>query len=262
MKMGKSALVLAATTLGLMAAPVQAAFVLVDDFDGYTAGSVSGQGSWTGTDGTVVELPSASGNNVLALTGSAASKYARTTVPQIANNTTGTLFYQIRLDSEGIGNLNHSHGLSDTTSSSSFGDYEAQLISIGSSLNVRDGASATAEVQVNALAADTWYNIWLVANNSNDTFKFFIQGGDFATPTEFAGGVSDPFNFRNGTSGALTHFFLIYGNSAGGTLYVDNIHIDTTGENISNPIPEPATAATVLTMAALGATLRGRRRRP
>ena len=245
-----------------------AAFVLVDNFDGYVVGSdINGQGSWTantigGTVSTVVTNPGGAGNS-LSLPAFQSSPgdpsnyvYNNSSNINIANGSTGTLFYQFRFQGAGI--LNSSHGIADRApaSGTDFAAFEVQVRNGNASLSqeyndmyVRDGGSfegLTSGVGGGSpeLTSGAWYNFWLVADNTSDTFAIYIQSdqdSNFSTQTQMTSG-GDALNFRNGTTSALNSFFAINAPTQAQALYFDNIHVDNSGSNLLNPIavPEPS----------------------
>jgi hypothetical protein len=116
---------------------------------------------------------------------------------------------------------------------------------------------------------DTWYNFWLVVHNREngggatdankpplDTYDVYVQGGAF---TEQAQLWADG-NFRTGNfKGQLPYFNFIV-DVAGDTGYLDDLYIDTTGQNLANPVPEPASLLLASGGAAILALRRRRRR--
>ncbi len=243
-----------------------AAFVLIDDFEtGYTVGAgINGINGWVAAaDFKAVVDPAGAGNTVLQFTQNNQTRDAYKPLPVTIDNTSlGTLFARFRFDSDG---RNGNFGLTNVDAPNDFAHYNAQLnIQPSQSLNARDGGSfeelrplgsATAKAGSNA----TWYSIWLVVDNINDTFRVFIQSDgdtDFTTQTEVfgLGSNGDPLNFRTTTAQAIDRLFL---RSATGPMYWDDFYIDNTSLNLGNPIPEPAS----LMVLAMGAGLILARRR-
>ncbi|BDS07081.1 hypothetical protein NT6N_21210 [Oceaniferula spumae] len=236
----------------LTALPASAALTLVEDFDALTPGAIDAQNGWTSNHSSYVVAGTgdqhlSSGNNT-TVTG--ASKTAT-----IADGATGTLFLQFKTDnlaartSFGLG----SGGLGD------FNNFYAQLAFTGAGdFAVRDGANTNAFNNV-TIATGTWYNLWIVANNATDSFEAYIQGGDITTQTKLTtAGADDSFGFRN-SSGDITDVRVMAATSANGNeMEFDNIYIDSTAENLVNPVPEPSTS--MLTALALGAMVLRRRR--
>lgn len=82
-------------------------------------------------------------------------------------------------------------------------------------------------------AGNTWYNVWLVLNTStNTTDLYFNTSGNANTPTtaKFFGGV-----FRNAAVNDSLKSFLVRNNNALTTGYIDDLYIDLSGENLTNP---------------------------
>ena len=94
--------------------------------------------------------------------------------------------------------------------------------------------------------ADTTYSVWLVADNDANLFDAYIQGGAYAAQTFVGDGAFQP---GAGNLGLLSEFFVRA--EAGNDdldalpLYLDNIYVDTAGQNLTNPIPEPSTLALI-----------------
>jgi len=81
--------------------------------------------------------------------------------------------------------------------------------------------------------------VWIVADNAADTYRVYVE-----SPASQTGQVEitandggNPFNFRNGTTGALTSFLTMVstGASAGSTVFIDNIYIDPGKANLATP---------------------------
>lgn len=161
---------------------------------------------------------------------------------QIIKGSTGTLFFQILSSSAGV---DQSIGLSDVAESGGFSDYEAQVVLFpGGNLRARDAADFRDQA---VFAPDTWMNVWIVADNSADRLKIYVESPDGKTgQIEITddGGV-DPFNFRNGTSDRLSSVLLItaLGAEADSFVLVDNIYLDPVSENLSTPVRSKGTPA-------------------
>lgn len=164
---------------------------------------------------------------------------------QVLDNKTGTLFMQVSASS---GNLDKSFGLSDSSSPSGFADFEAQAVLFPDHLFRARDADAFRDPA--NYAAETWMNVWIIADNTSDLVKIYVESPDGQTgKIEITddGGI-DPFNFRNGTTDPLSNiFFMIAANSeAGSTLLVDNIYLDPVSENLATPAPSKGTPASLV----------------
>lgn len=228
-------------------------FQLVEDFegDGMIPGeSFSGVNGWnTGTPGAAtvfVEEDSSDQVGRLERTidlaaSNVVSKSLDDLALQIPEGGTGTLFLQISASS---GTVDNSFGVSDLIAPNAFGSYEAQgVLYPGNILRVRDGGAFRDQGQY---AANTWMNVWLVANNETDQLRIFVEspdGLDGVIEITDDGGI-DPFDFRNGTSDRLASVLLItaLGGEAGSFVLVDNIYLDPAAENLSAPVPSKGTA--------------------
>ena len=183
----------------------------------------------------------------------------------IANNTTGTLFFRVRM---GANDINTNFGLTDVDAPSDFADFRAQGRAMGNKLDTRDGggfANLTTTGDGTGDEADqlnAWYNVWMVVNNQNNTVQYHVQSDDdsnFSTQTQLFKPGGGDIAFRSGTTAILDRLFL-KNNTSGtpGTVYFDDFWIDTTGVNLA-VVPEPSTL--VLLGIALGSVFLFRRRK-
>lgn len=241
----------------------QGAFVPVETFEGLTNGALNGQNGWTATNaGYVVGAdPADAGNQVMVVSAGTAEHTAYKAMSAITNSSTAsTLFFRVRR----AGQVNMSWGTSDVAAPGVFNDFESQL-------NIQNGSTSTLRVRsagfaepVDAFAVDTWYSTWMVINNSTDTYEVYMQGGALGSVTKLddddgANIGNSVFGFRNGAAtNDLATLLIRNGSSHTADFFVDDIYLDTTGQNLSNPVPEPTCVAPA---AVAGMALLARRRR-
>ena len=219
---------------------------LVDDFDSYDISSSTNvrdvaSPPWTAIGGTGQAdiFDDGTGNQVLGFGWNSGWRGTyNDNITAIAEGTAGAvLFFNVYANGE---SLNHSWGLCDVEGSSIdwFDDMEVQIgmTDSGTSgdglvrLHVRDGGG---NISVD-IAAETWYNVWAVINQVNDTYDVYISTGtaDFATAML----IADDASFRNASAGAVGDLTALLGcgYNAGSQedMWIDNVDIT---------IPEPAT---------------------
>src|SRR5205823_12812557 len=132
----------------------------------------------------------------------------------IDNNTTATVFFRINSKT---GTPNHSIGLGDQASTATvdFSDFEAQLrVKQGTNsgtiaLDARNGGSFSATL-ANNLALNTWYNIWMVVNQSTDKYDLYMNTGTSAATSANKLNAT-PLSFRNGTTSDLNKILALSG---------------------------------------------------
>jgi hypothetical protein len=220
------------------------ALILVDDFESYTVGTYSGGstafvangGPWESNTGGATGLVSIEndGDNYLAFGWNSGVRGANRTVPTIAEGTSDTYYFQM---STTDGSPDFSAGLSDqpTGALSNWSDFEVQVAMTyddteGIRLGARNGGSFETSL-VTGLSTDTWYDIWVVVNNSADTYDVYY--GTSGDPETMGTQIADDFSFRNGVaSNDLTTFMTL-----------SNYHEDNNAnvDNVQTSVPEPAT---------------------
>jgi hypothetical protein len=219
---------------------------VIDDFESYALGDVRSVASppWTAhQDTTLADIESYNGDKVLTFGSSVSNNFIGVSrnLPNatvIDNNTTATLFFRVNSKT---GTPNHSIGLGDQASTATvdFGDYETQLrVKQGSTastiaLDARNGGSFTATL-ANNLALNTWYNIWMVVNQTTDKYDIYMNTGTNAATSANKLNAT-PLSFRNGTTSDLNKILAMAGSAP-----VDNgVRLDDfvflSGIDLTNP---------------------------
>ncbi|MDQ8191321.1 hypothetical protein [Roseibacillus persicicus] len=243
------------TTFGLLGAlsTSQGAFTLLEDFEGYTTGAISGQSSnWSHdtsagqADGTV---GSSAGNQYLIQGGANNNhtKFDNTTI-LIADGAIGTYFFRAFMTGDSHVGAAMSP-LTAATAGNAWGDAKP-IVRIGN----RVGSGANTQLYAyndntyTPLASDTvsgaWYNIWVLVDNTdgNRDYDVHIQSdddGNYATQTQVGpSGLGFRGDVAEGDLQSL--FFRTAINS--NEVYFDDLYIDSTTHNLVNPVPEPTTA--------------------
>ncbi len=237
-----------------------AAFIPLETFDSLAVGSaLSEVGGWNGnatgnTEITIQQDP-VTGSNAMYVPAQGnlrmnfdLGSYA------VADQSVATLFYSF---SRTGGALDQGVGFAAGPVAAP-ADQGAYTIHKGPTLTARNGggdASASSGFEVG-----TSYNVWLVLNNqagTADTYDVWVQGGAGAYATQSQ--LYSNLNVRTGSADAYEVLFLhAFLNNSGGELYLDNFHIDLTGENLS-AIPEPGTYAAIFGLLALAGVMVRRR---
>lgn len=204
-------------------------FIAVDHFDGLSSGNLNGQNGWSASSSNidVVNDPADSSNKVMAINGD--FMHAVKGITAVSNTQTGTLFFRMRRN----GNVDANIGLTNVGTPTAVTDFQTQLISQNSStLKTRHGSS---EPAVGTFNNSAWYCIWMVINNSNDTYKLYLRGDSIDTITQLSASGQTNFGFRTGTTSSLSTFFVRSESSSSGPVYLDDIYIDPQNHNFGNP---------------------------
>ena len=220
----------------------------IDDFEGYATGLVRSVASppWTdhgGSDLANIE-DDGSGNHVLTFGGTSDYGAVSRDMPaagQIDNSGVATFFFRVNSKTD---DPDQSFGLGDQTNTTSgfvFSDYEAQVRVVDDSsatgtfqLDARDGSGFTAPLAT-GLAPDTWYNLWMVVDQTTDTYDVYMNTG---TGDAAAGDRLNaaPLNFRNGTSDVLATILGAWGPAPleDGARFDSLAYLD--GVDLTNPL--------------------------
>ena len=217
--------------------------VLIDDFQGYTAGlirdGVTG-GVWTeisaGT--SFAAIGEDAGDRFLQTGWNSGGRGAFRGIGPIADTeSAATLFLRLCAVSS---SQDTSFGLTDmiTTTAATWSDYEIQM-TLGNGADA-DHARLSARNAAESLQMNLnqWYNIWAVIDQTTDTYNLYVTTGyNDATAADLLN-TSGALAFRNGTTADLA-YFLALTNYRDMNYRIDDIYL-TSGEDLTNPVPEPA----------------------
>lgn len=266
--------VMTAIAVAVWCAASAQAWVLLDDFESYdntadTATTTVTGGVWTSVwDGTanshVIDVEASHGQALQAKGGAAwrgAERDISGTDAAIAVDEVQTYFWQAKVSwfgDESVTDWVYDFMMGLTPDVSNLDDINAwQDFSVMPYIN-----NAANSPYINAegpgtywapMARDTWTNIWIVVDNdaADPTFDlYYSTGADAATLV-----VADA-NWRNFAGNVdLNGIGFMAAGWEFTEYYIDNIYY-AAGEDLSNPVPEPASVALVT----LGALLALRRR--
>ncbi|MEK8228245.1 hypothetical protein NKG05_22520 [Oerskovia sp. M15] len=202
-------------------------FVEILDFEGYTTGPLDGQDGWTAsTAGAVVPDPTNANNRVLEMTGS--RHVAHRAVAAIEEGETGTVFFRIRRDA----NADTSFGVTDNDNPSDYVHSHAYVNSQNNDvLLARDGErSRPPHVGGGRVAVRVDRRRQRVRRDRGVQPGWALRRADAAAP-----GAEQVFDFRAEVTGPLDRFFWINGANSAGRLMLDDIAVDTGGQNLDLP---------------------------
>lgn len=233
----------------------QAQWSAVDVFDSLTLGDINGQNGWTNydsltlgstTNANVILDPAGGGpvttNKVLGLADNTTA-YRGVTIPDL---TTGTLFLRFRTSSNHAGTI----GMSDTLVGTSIGfpqieSYLNMQPLPSTAVFTRNGSAGAVPVIPN-LPLNTWFNVWFVIDNSADTTTFYLNSGfrqNAGAGDVLISGTVSNFVFRTayGFGNAMVNFVIKSQLAADinnpASFYIDDVYLDSSGANLSNPMP-------------------------
>ncbi|MDY0170366.1 MAG: hypothetical protein RBS80_27725 [Thermoguttaceae bacterium] len=214
-------------------------FVLLDNFEGYNTGAIAPQSGWWNAElnsaATVAVDPTSVGNNVL-VQGSAGNRWIHFNdgMSLVPNGSVGTLFFRMCVPET----AHNAISLSQVQEPKEWADGRS-ILRIGETTSTRDlwawsGSGYTS--LSHQLQADTWYNVWMVADNTtNRAASYYIQSDDdpaLAAQTLLGSNLG----FRGAAPyDDLVSVFFRTGSPGAGDVYFDDLFIDSTGVNLATP---------------------------
>lgn len=237
--------------------------VTVDDFESYQVGTVDNvttnwKANTVDNDALIEPDPQNTDNQVMSLSQAPSAQSAAYCIldsaSSIAEGETKTLFLRFYTN----GTTDQSFGMTNVdeppTGGTDWGAFRAQFRWTGGNLDARDGGTYRT---LAALTPNTWYSLWVVVNNQNDTIKLYLRK-DLQDASQddllLYGGTQSTFGFRSTTTEALDRlYWRAQSNNASLKVFVDDIAI-MPGESLAVPpvakqrahFPDPADGATLV----------------
>lgn len=230
----------------------QAEWVTLDDFESYNADSSVVGSTWTTTNSgltaTAVADPDGSSNQVMQVTRGSNDMALWANLPNggIADNTTATLSFRLRMPAESDFQV----VLQDGASLTWWQDEAGLKIISDWNRHFRD-----LDKELFRYDADTWYDVMMVIDNTNDEYTVHVQSDIDSDFTEIAS--FDVASFKSTVDAPIQTIGILMQDISGdgSSMYIDDIKI-TSGNALT--VPEPSTAITTLLIA--GALLLKRKR--
>jgi hypothetical protein len=236
---------------GVMAVSAQAAFQAVENFDSLATGDISGQNGWVATQdsGEVVLDPAGGSNQSLKVNTESGILYK---AASIAEGTTRMMFLRLRFVEHG----RYSFGLSHLQNPDEYSHFKPELgmaaetaSDPGNEFRVANGLLPTGIYDIlTTLVPDIWYNIWVLVNNTSDTYQVWLNsdaGGGAQATDQLANNAAETlFGFRTASAAStdLINFYIKTGGGnspVAGRFYIDDIYLENTdGTNLSNPLSD------------------------
>ena len=229
-----------------LAWPAAGGFLLLEDFEG-EAGELHGKHGWRSIGGAFAVADPADSANAVGVFLKAGEGEGFAWLPLgacvIDEMATGTLFFRVRFLSTAAPDF--AVGLTDKDTPGAFADFSLHTTISGSGAGnwYAKGKSVKTET---AATGDTWYSVWYVVDNAADRFEVHVLGGALGQQALLCAGTQTSFRFRNPTPSALRTLLIAVGSKHGRAVgYVDDIHIDGEGRNLTNPVPRKTERSTM-----------------
>lgn len=214
---------------------IAANWTLLEDFDSLTVGPIDGQNGWSGTNNPRVQTDPVDSGNQMLLMDEPETRTYKSLPSEIPDSSAGSsLFFRLRREDsiDGFG------GLSDVTMPDVWGDYEAQFggrSEHASLFSIRDDNNF---VTSNSLFnSHRWYCVWIIVNNSADSYEIYVQGDQFEEQTQIqTGSGQSTFKFRNGGSESIKTFYGRMASTFDGVTMIDDVYVSPEKINLSKPI--------------------------
>ena len=234
----------------LLAVNAQAAFQLIENFDTLEIGDINGQNGWLTTNhiGEVVQDPVDPSNKSLKVSTESGILRKETV---IAHGASRMLFTRFRFNDHGEFSFGLSH-LPNAYEHSDFGPEVGMASSTANDpaneLRVANALSDGTYDILKTLIPNTWYNIWILINNTSGSYTYqlwlnSIPGGKAQAGDQLKNSEAEIlFGFRTPTGKDLINFFINTGGGQSpidGRFYLDDIYLeDSDGTNLNNPLAQ------------------------
>jgi hypothetical protein len=227
--------------VGLVAGAARADLEPLETFDGLCIGPICDQGGWLASAVTSVVAADPVDETNLVLEVGAESDYLFRSL-SVPSDGARMMFLRFRFADQ----LVASFGTSDAVHPTQYGDFEVELAlnNTRDELRVNDGGTYD---DVAAVTEDTWYNCWVYIDNAHNLFSVWLHdrtGEDAVAEDRLTVDGQDQFVFRGMGADDMATFFIKTSGGEGniGPLYIDDIHLETTGAvtlaNPTNPAPD------------------------
>lgn len=225
----------------------QAVYEVVENFDNLELGDINGQNGWYATLGSnsVVVDPVDKDNQVLKIITESGILHKAVNIVQ---KTTRMVFMRFRFEEHCEFSFGLSH-LSNPYEHSHFGPEmgmaPASAYNPANEFRVANGFLPNETYdELTALMPGTWYNIWVLVNNTENTYQIWmnsIPGAKAQTTDQLTNGAGESlFGFRTSTGRDLSSIFIKTGCGSSpfdGRFYLDDIYLEnTTDINLNNPL--------------------------
>jgi hypothetical protein len=237
-------------------ATASADFIVVDDFEDHTIGKLNDNSAWTVVEAKAYDVdtdPKDADNKLISIVknkiGGSLGHIGYTSA-SIGEDDTATLFFRLRKDTSDYDNASYFFfGMAESSTPT--------VENFGMEIEKADLKAGGTDTGTDLLQDGTWQNFWMVIDNDNNTFSLYRTTGTdgAAAADQLASDVA----FDTNSTGALSTFVIrTVENKNKDPMMVDDVYLDTSGENLTNPIPEPATMS-LLALGGLGVLMRRRR---
>ncbi|MEM9774207.1 MAG: S8 family peptidase [Chloroflexota bacterium] len=221
-----------APSLSSPAPPNSPSWTTIETFDALSDGTINGKNGWSSTGGAKVTADPVDGSNKIMALDEFETRSYKALPDQIADSDTGSLFFRLRRD----GAVDGFSGMSDLSTPDQWSAFENQFGSqsqTASLFTIRDGSSFL--TSQGGFSDDTWYCVWIISNNSSNSYEVYVQGGQYTSQTQVVSGSSSSFDFRNGGSETLKTFYARTGNNFTGRMLIDDIYVTHNSVNLTQP---------------------------